>query len=186
MTKQIRILDLKKHAAQRKLQETHDTRRKAGLNVDDLTAQLVDAAAAAHPDRNLLEQAVAEANGKASAHTYNATQIEWLAETAEKRLARDGITVANRVGAVVTAISEVPTAKAYNRKSRSAIATRVVMRRTTACWIIEKIEKFERYTGPGGDEKIVTTISEAARDDIMRKALDGYAVAKPVALDAAA
>jgi hypothetical protein len=186
MTKTIRVLDIKKHAAHMKLRDLVGLRRKVGTNVDDMMPAVEQAIAAAHPDREKLIAAVTEANGKATAHTYEAHHVESIAERAEQQLARDGITVEHRVGTIVTAVSEVPTSKAYNRQSRSAIATRVVLRRTTACWVLEKVERCERYTGPGGDEKIAITISEAARDDIVRRALDGYAIAKPIAVDVAA
>lgn len=134
-------------------------------------------AAAAFLGAEAIGKALAEANGKASAHCYNsATEIHAVAADAETRLAKSGVTLANRAGTVVVAESAVPTAKAYARHSRQALATRVTMERNTAGWMLTSVERVYRYTGPGGDESVRVKVSAAARDDIVRAALKGYTV----------
>lgn len=117
-----------------------------------------------------------EVNGRATTHTYGPSDIRTLVIDAEKRLAASGVTVANRPGTRVIAISAVPTSKAYARAARGAMATKVVLTRTTSAWVLTSAEKFERYAGPGGGEKITTEISEAAKADIVKSALDGFKV----------
>ena len=136
-------------------------------------AEFYSSAWASVPVADLL----ATVHGKAAAHTYGFGAIMRLVKDAEKRLAESGVTVANRPGTRVLAESGVPESKSYARKSRSAIATQVVLTRTTVAWVLTSVEKTSRYTGPGGDERIATEISEAAKADIIKKALIGYRVA---------
>lgn len=181
--KRIRVLNLKQYAAHAKILDdiTRWKQVNAGTNAeqqipvpDRLTQAAKAAYAAAHPDHDKLIAALDGINGRASAHTYKANDVAAIAAAAERRLAKDGVTVANRVGTRVAALSDVPTTKAYRRRSMFAIATRVELIRTTTCWEIADIGRVERGTGPGGDEKILTIISPAARDDIVRRALTGY------------
>jgi len=117
-------------------------------------------------------------NGKATAHTYTyALEIERLVEQAESKLDRDGVTVKNCAGTVVIAWSGVPTSKSYGRTSRGpVIATMVTLRRNGSAWYVDAVSRTDRWPGPGGGEKIIVSISKAARDDVVCKALAGYVV----------
>lgn len=116
-------------------------------------------------------------NGRAQRHTYTdaGTIIDRL-EGVELDLRKRGVTLANIVGTTVTLLSEVPTAKSYARRSRTAIASLILAERRSTGWFVTKVSKIERYTGPGADEKIVPTISAKAREDIIKTALDGLIV----------
>lgn len=115
-------------------------------------------------------------NGRASTHTYGASDIVYLAVGAERRLEGRGVTVKNRAGTRVHGLSGVPTSKTYNRKSRTAIATEVYLERTSSAWYLTLVDRRERYTGPGGGESISYKITRAAHDDIVRQATDGFQV----------
>lgn len=129
-----------------------------------------------------LTQELERINGRAKTHTYNyATDISHRLESVELDLRKRGVTQANLVGTTVTLLSEVPTAKAYARRSRTAIASLILAERRSTGWYVTKVEKIERWTGPGGEEKIVPTITAAARDDIVKTALDGLIIQADVA-----
>lgn len=130
---------------------------------------------AAYPIEKMNE-VLDEVNGRATTHTYDSLAIRKLVIDAEDRLIASGVTVDARPGTRVTAISAVPESKAYARTARGAIATKVVLTRTTVAWVLTGAEKFERYAGPGGGEKVTTEITQAAKFDIVKKALDGYKV----------
>lgn len=125
---------------------------------------------------------LSEINGRAAAHTLGQHDVGRLVVAAEKRLAAAGVTVANRAGTTVTMVGAVPTTKAYARQGRSAVTTQVTIRRGTGAWYLDAAAKVDRYAGPGDDEKVAYTISAAAKDDVVRAALDGFKVAAPVAV----
>lgn len=154
---------------------TERARFQSGDILEGLKAKAATFAATAWASRPV-DEYLSEVNGRATTHTYGWSDVQRIVTAAEDDLARSGVTVANRAGTVVVALSGVPEAKAYARASRSAIATKLTLRRTTSAWVLESAAKVERYTGPGGGEKVSTTISAAARDDIIKTAMTGYAV----------
>jgi phytoene dehydrogenase-like protein len=115
-------------------------------------------------------------NGKARTHCYTtAGELVRIADAIERKLERHGVALKIRPGVTVVAISGVPTSKSYARKgSRSAIATRVVLERGASAWYVTNIERQERYTGPGGDEKIKVTMTDAVREAVIRNALSDF------------
>jgi hypothetical protein len=123
-----------------------------------------------------LEPVFAEVNGRAARHTYDAQVVPGLVRAAEKRLETAGVTVANRPGTRVTCLSGVPESKAYARRASSAVATKIVLTRTTTAWVLTSVERVERYAGPGGHERITTEVSSAAKADIERLAFSEFAL----------
>ena len=122
-----------------------------------------------------LYDALAAVNGKASAHTYNTPgDLVAIASAIERKLERHGVPLKERAGVTVTALSGVPTAKSYNRQARSAIATRVTLQRGTSAWYVTNAARVERYTGPGGDEKIAVALTDAAREAVIKNALKDF------------
>lgn len=122
---------------------------------------------------------LADVNGRASTHTLAQHDVADLVKAAERRLAKAGVTIANRPGAVVTLTGGVPTAKAYARQARSAITTQIVIRRGTSAWYLDAATRIERYAGPGGHERITFSITPAAQADIFRSAMEGFTVQQP-------
>jgi len=127
-----------------------------------------------------LEALVNGVNGRATTHTYTAFAVKELVLSAEERLERAGVKVANRPGTTVTCVSET---------ARSGIANRLVLTRSTVGWLLtafEKIQIVQRYTGLGREEKISTTITEEAKADIVKNAMHGFEVVKPTIVQNAA
>ncbi len=184
MTTKIKLFDLKA----RKSHIEHKRRRYAlrrhmetpGFNAADIKAKLAEMDAApeailACPHAADIHAALSDVNGKATAHTYTTVgALIDIASDIEAKLERHGVPLADRVGVTVSALSAVPTSKSYNRQSRSAIATRVTFLRGTSAWYVTGMERVERYTGPGGDEKIKATLPDAARDAVIRNALADF------------
>ena len=137
----------------------------------------------ARPDSRLtaanataIHTAVQEANGKASAHTYASPSVlVTIAASVESQLIAHGVSIKDRAGVKVSAISGVPTSRAYNRRSSSAIATQVTFERGGSAWYVTGIERVTRHTGPGGNEKISTTLTDAARQAVIKNALSDFA-----------
>jgi hypothetical protein len=134
-----------------------------------------DAALTAH-DIDAVRSALDGVNGKATAHTYTtARELVAIADAIERKLEKHGVALKDRSGVKITATSGVPTAKAYNKQARSAIATRVTFERGGSAWYVVNVERVERYTGPGGDERIAVTLTDAAREAVIRNALEDFA-----------
>jgi len=137
----------------------------------------------ARPDSRLtaanataIQTAVEEANGKASAHTYASPSVlVAIAASVENQLIAHGVSIKDRAGVKVSAISGVPTSRAYNRRSSSAIATQVTFERGGSAWYVTGIERVTRHTGPGGEEKIITTQTDAAQQAVIKNALSDFA-----------
>jgi len=115
-------------------------------------------------------------NGKATAHTYTtARELVAIADAVERKLESHGVPQKIRAGVKITAMSGVPTAKSYNRQARSAIATSVTFERNGSAWYVTDVRRVERYTGPGGQEKIVVGLTDAARYAVIKNALEDFA-----------
>lgn len=127
-----------------------------------------------------LSEALFKASGRAHKHIYSADEIADRLESVELDLRKRGAVLKRLPGASATLISEVPTAKSYARKARQAIASLVRAERRTTGWFVTSVERTERWTGPGGEEAVHVSINEATRDDIIKAALDGLTVVKPV------
>ena len=131
-------------------------------------------------DGGKLEGALEAANGKAAAHTYIVSNIRAHVLNIEKQLGKSGIPASRRSGIKVTLKSGVPTAKAYARNSRTAIATQVELLRGTDAWFVTNIARIERYTGPGGDEKVDIVLTPDATKAVIDHALSGYSYSEAV------
>lgn len=126
-------------------------------------------------DPTAIDDALAAVNGKAASHTYTqSSELVAIADMIEARLEKHGVPQKLRAGVEVTALSGVPTAKAYNRTSRTAIATQVRLSRGTSAWYIVGIGRVDRHTGPGGDKKISVTLTDAAREAVIKHALEAF------------
>lgn len=86
--------------------------------------------------KEALEAAATAANGKATAHTYNAAQIIARAEAAEAKLEKLGIPKADRVGAVANLASGEALPKAY--KWARVITLARIERKSTG-WVLTSI-----------------------------------------------
>lgn len=153
---------------------SQDARDRAQEKLTALKADPVRLAAPA--DRTKASNALDAVNGKATAHTYQfCSQILDLVLLAEKRLIKHNVPQNARAGTVVTALSAVPTANAYARKgSKTAIATKVVIERTSTGWFLTAVERVERYTGPGGDEKITIALTDDGIEAVTKNALGDF------------
>lgn len=142
--------------------------------IDEINAQPDSRLTAANA--TAIHTAVQEANGKASAHTYASPSIlVTIAASVETQLIAHGVPIKDRAGVKVSAISGVPTSRAYNRRSSSAIATQVTFERGGSAWYVTGIERVRRHTGPGGEEKIITTLTDAAQQAVIKNALSDFA-----------
>jgi hypothetical protein len=177
--REIKVID--KAAFNKYIEARRDYRRYIKIapqpEVAELKKKTVEALSKqAFPGMKALESAVNVINGRATAHTYSAGEIVSRLEDVELDLRKRGVTLANLVGTRVSLFSEVPTAKSYSRRSHTAIASHVTAVRRATGWYVEHISKTERYTGPGGSEKITPTIGASARADIVKAALEGLNV----------
>jgi phytoene dehydrogenase-like protein len=186
--KKIKLFDIADRNARNKLQEQRKlvANRLDWAGTTDAQRETIKAALAeidANPagtlrsaEADAIWDALEAVNGKARTHCYTtAGELVKIADAIERKLERHGVPIKSRPGVTVTAISGVPTAKAYARKgSRSAIATRVVLERGSSAWYVTNIERQERYTGPGGDEKIKVTMTDAVREAVIKNALSDF------------
>lgn len=186
MAKTIKVLDinstkrLAKLRADKKLYVTiHGDKSNPNYptSIANYDRLIAEADKGAHPDLVRLIEEVHAVNGRAVSHTYSPDDVSALAAKAEQWLEHDGVKVANRPGTLMTATSGAPTTKAYARAARTCIVNTVVLKRTTNGWVLVSFKKTERWAGPGADEDFDLTISEAAKQDILAKALKGYRVA---------
>ena len=117
-----------------------------------------------------LTAAFAAVNGRASSFTLDATDAIAAARDAERRLAADGVTIANRAGASVTVRAAGPAAKAYKYAAKG---TQFTMRRTAkGDWQLVQVVTIELRPGQPGSTRY--GISAAAAEDITRHALEDY------------
>jgi len=137
------------------------------------------------PARAKLSAALAEVNYRANAHTISATwQVRKIADRAELMLEGAGIHYCRipcqclslprrlRVGTRVRYTPAGPRANAYKYP---AISTTIELVRRSTGWRLTSVERAEIY--PRGAEQFVVTISPAARDAVIGKALRPFAIA---------
>jgi len=105
--------------------------------------------------------ALRAATGKAMAHTYtHATEIAFLARTAEARLERLGIPKAMRAGAVLVADSGTKLPKAYKYSAR---ATVVHLIRKSTGWYLESAAATDLHPGHTPAERLRLTPDQDAK-----------------------
>ena len=93
-------------------------------------------------NRETIENALSEVNGKASAHAYTDFQeIENLVKMGETRLESLGVPKKARAGALILATSGGAVSNSYNKRGFSRVATFVRIERKSADWFLVKIEK---------------------------------------------
>jgi hypothetical protein len=136
------------------------------------------------PARAKLRAALAKVNGRANAHTIATWRVREIADRAELMLEGAGIHCCRlpcqclsiprrlRVGTRVQYTPAGPSANAYKYP---AISTTIELVRRSTGWRLISIERAEIY--PRGAEQFVVTISPAARDAVIGKALRPFAVA---------
>ena len=123
--------------------------------------------------RPALESAFSAVNGKADAFTLNASDAITLAIETEQRLAAMGVPKGDRSGVVVTMSSAGPDASAYKHR---AIGTKFSLRRDSkGSWALVDVTRIDVF--PKQTAKSLLTVSAAARDAIIRNAMDGIQVA---------
>ena len=166
----VRQLEIAKIAGSKHFADPEQIKAK----IDEINAQPDSRLTAANA--TAIHTAVEEANGKASAHTYGSPSVlVSIAVSVESQLIAHGVPIKDRVGVTVSAISGVPTSRAYNRRSSSAIATQVTFERGGSAWYVTGIKRVTRHTGPGGEEKIITTLTDSARQAVIKNALSDFA-----------
>lgn len=122
--------------------------------------------------RSAIEGALAQVNGKAVRFAVTShTAVFEIARRAERRLSKQGVTVKNRAGTIVTFRPHGPTAKAYRHAAK---ATRIMLQRNTSSWLLIGVESVEIW--PRTAEAFSIKITEAAAHDIMATALDGFQI----------
>jgi hypothetical protein len=139
-----------------------------------ISAQKIDA----------IESALRAVNGKASAHGYTtATEIGYLADTAEFRLEQLGLPKNQRAGAVSVATSGDRVSNSYARKNFFRIATRVVLERRSTGWSLIDVRRTQIGQQGGGDATLVLT--EAQSEEAVRRFRSQYGVASKAVGEAA-
>lgn len=111
---------------------------------------------------NAIERELANINGAAHQHTYSvASQIAQIAEAAEEKLADLGIPAKYRTGAAFIKTSGDPVPKAYAKKSRSRIATRVTLERRATGWFLAACQRTDIHADGGGKGRLILTAAQA-------------------------
>jgi len=120
--------------------------------------------------------ALANVNGRATAHTASCADIFRAAEDAEQKLASLGLTKAQRAGArcVFASGGTVPQSYKYKR-----VVNRVTLVRSTSGWSLAEIVLCEVWPSTRGGITISLTPAQDALAIV--KLRDGYAVQKEVA-----
>lgn len=114
-------------------------------------------------------------NGKAHMHTLGASEVIELAEEAERVLKSKGVLVKNRTGAEFEFRPEGKIANAtYARKAGPQITTFVKMVRVTDGWRLVEARRENAWCNQKAHWRLV--VSEAARDDLIAKAMDSISV----------
>ena len=117
--------------------------------------------------------ALTAVNGRASSFTITSgTEVRIHAREAEAVLERAGIPQAERIGTIADVVPAGPGAKAYKY---AVASTRITLQRgAKGAWFLTGVVRCERYpTDKGGS---IVTISEAARDSVVRHALAPFVI----------
>ena len=111
-------------------------------------------------NRAAIAAALAAANGKATAHTFNsASDIIAAAADAEAQLTALEVNKGDRAGVIACALSggSVPNAYKYART-----ITRVTMVRGSADWFVTEAKSLELFSKKQGETHITLTPAQAA------------------------
>jgi hypothetical protein len=119
-----------------------------------------------------LAAALEAVNGRASAHTLAPFQVSALAERIEKDLQGRGVPKNALKGARVTYTPAGP-GKAYARKARHVVSTRVQLERGASGWFLTGAERADIWaTSP---ERLAIHVTAEARQAITHHALRNIA-----------
>lgn len=125
-------------------------------------------------------EAFRAANARASSFTLTSPEAVNLAVETEERLASLGVPKADRSGATITRSSAGPSANSYKY---SAAGTSFTLRRNSkGDYELVEVKRITVY--PRQAERTHLTVSEKARNAIVRHALDGISVHAPAAIAA--
>jgi hypothetical protein len=111
-------------------------------------------------DTAAITAALAEVNGKATAHTYtHAHQVAKIAEEAEAELEALGIPKKHRAGARYAAQSGSQLPKAYKH---GAITTGVTLTRNSTGWTVASVSQITLYPGQSPQPILILTAAQDA------------------------
>jgi hypothetical protein len=111
-------------------------------------------------DTAAITAALAEVNGKATAHTYtHAHQVAKIAEEAEAELEAFGIPKKYRAGARYAAQSGSRLANAYKH---GAITTGVTLTRNSTGWTVASVSQITLYPGQSPQPILILTTAQDA------------------------
>jgi hypothetical protein len=117
-------------------------------------------------DDTAIDAALAAANGKATAHTYTrSTQLQMIADAAERRLESIGVPKNGRPDAGVIATSGDVLPRAYKY---APIRTRITLIRRPAGWYVTDISTGEYYGAPSV-RLVLTETQDAAAVSHLRE-----------------
>lgn len=121
-----------------------------------------------------IQTALNDANGRATAHsiTYPA-RVRQIARDATARLDAAGVTKAARKGAVAVYQPE-GSGKAYARKGRYIVTTRITLTHTRDGWRLTEVRRVEAFADSKGVD--VVRVSQEARAQILYHAMRGFDV----------
>lgn len=118
--------------------------------------------------------ALQSVNGRASAHTVNAAyELHKMALDAEEVLMRAGVPLSARRGVRLVYAPAGP-GKAYAKKARSVVSTRVTLERGTKDWFLVDVARFDLWAT--ATETFRLKIGRALADDIQARALAPFDV----------
>ena len=119
--------------------------------------------------------ALAKINGRATTHTLtHSYELERVADRVEKRLTDSGVPKKLWRGVTVTHIPAGP-GKAYARKSRNFITTRVTLEYRAGGWALIHAEKYESWSD--SSEHLALSVPQAVHDRVVEYATRGMIVA---------
>lgn len=111
-----------------------------------------------------IEAALAEVNGRATAHTFTAFgEVQNMAATAETKLGALNIPKTMRKGAAWSETSGTAVTNAYAKKSSTRAAKWVRLERRSADWFLTNVGKTEIYKEGGGPGRLTLTKEQAAK-----------------------
>lgn len=116
--------------------------------------------------------ALESVNGRAAAHTMLSCAVENLADRVESDLASRGVPKKLWRGVRVRFRPAGP-GKAYSRKARHVVSTRVTLERGPSGWFMVACERSEPWAD--APEKYVLTLTDAAKAAVLKYALRNVA-----------
>lgn len=114
-------------------------------------------------DTQKIGAALVKVNGSAVSHTLTSCDVQVLADRIEKDLQNRGVSKSAMKGTCVTYTQSGP-GKAYARKSRSVVSTKVTIERGASCWFLIGAERVDLWaTSP---ERLTMRVTAEARQAI--------------------